>query len=1268
MAGRSDIEAGRAFIRLYMKNQEFQSGLRQAKKLLADFADAVKNLGRSMIGLSLGGLIPASMSVKKFVDFDDALRQIKASTRSSVADMNRLGEEALDLSVALGYTGTEVANLMLVLARGGFKIDGIEDATRAVLTMARATGTNAVISANILMKTLNQFGMSTDHAATLADKLTLAANRSTIDIENLGDSLKYSASVGRAFEVSIDEVLAMTSGLGNLGIEGEMAGTSLRRLMMLITTNNADLMTNFGVSAVDTAENMRPLIDVFHDIHTVLSKSSIPAMARKLDKAFALLGVTPAIGIGRTAVSIKELYNEIKTAKGVAEEAATFIQGGLGGAFRVMISLVDKLAIRIGKALSDEIESVLDIAHKLSTTIIKFVEDNKELVVMLAKVSLAIGGVGVALLALGTAIRFAEYGLTGFLVMSSVILAPLSLFTGELMRAWMGARLFGRGVTQFIGNMVAKVDLHLTRLSKTLISFGDVLLRVIGGGAVAAFRSLPSIASSALGGMRTAFLSTAQAARAFWQGLSGHGTGRLRGIMMNFGGLGASIRNLGVVIRANGPALMKFFGLFTTALVAHLTGVPYHTVKATLSMKYFFLALFGAQRTHSFLASLSKIEKRMWMFGATLNYSARRSAQTVGYFFKALSGQYFNLATLNRVERAFWMAGAYINYYTRRSLTALRTFGGRIHTIMVVPVLNGVQALYRALGSSRLVAALATISTSARMHMTTFWTALSGKSFHKPIATFTWLEQQLWWLGSQVNYHYVRPFIAGFRAIAAVGRQSFLTLGTAAVLTAKLTVMAWRAVGPRIAAGLIATIGGAFKAIKAISMGATRGLLRGVSSGISGIAMSFGMIASYGTGAIATAGAFAMTLSMIIPSVLGLLNPMTLLTGLLVGGTIGWLKYTESGKAMVTSLTPIFKKFAGSGKLIFDSMKDAFESGDLGLAGQIALSGLKLVFLQGINSIIGAIDPVWGEAIGTLATQVTEGDFAGAWSTSLIMMTTGWSTFTVGMIKLYVHAMDEILAAHKRMQESLGNWIAEAAQGGGGEFAGEDPGSAWARGLDALINIGNTGEGSTGAANRARKLEMQRQAGMGAGSAPNLPAGLAGTGAGAGGPDLLDKSAAIVTDVLNHLDPEYLKKNVIPGMEEKAAADKATLSTTTAGGAGLADLAEQDALKEIADLRLKAHAMAETVRKKRLLELNPPPDTNPPPGGGEADLGQDTRAGTATFSAYAAQATNRADVVGKLDEVVKELKEVKLLYIRQGELNKLGTQKFDEFLNGLKYT
>lgn len=123
MAGRADIEAGRAFVRLFLKNElttQLAGALRSASARLAAFGESAKAMGVSIAAIGAGAVVPLGMIAKRFADFDDQMRTVAGVTGATGADFKMLTDEAKRLGATTSYTAAEIAGLMVELGRAGF--------------------------------------------------------------------------------------------------------------------------------------------------------------------------------------------------------------------------------------------------------------------------------------------------------------------------------------------------------------------------------------------------------------------------------------------------------------------------------------------------------------------------------------------------------------------------------------------------------------------------------------------------------------------------------------------------------------------------------------------------------------------------------------------------------------------------------------------------------------------------------------------------------------------------------------------------------------------------------------------------------------------------------------------------------------------------------------------------------------------------------------------------------------------------------------------
>ena len=184
--------------------------------------------------------------------------------------------------------------------------------------------------------------------------------------------------------------------------------------------------------------------------------------------------------------------------------------------------------------------------------------------------------------------------------------------------------------------------------------------------------------------------------------------------------------------------------------------------------------------------------------------------------------------------------------------------------------------------------------------------------------------------------------------------------------------------------------------------------------------------------AIAAAGSVAMSVLGVVGAVIGsILSPVGLLVALLGAGVYAWARFTQGGQAAVSGLSTIigetFGAISTTVRETLGGIVAAIQAGDLTLAGQIAMIGLRLVMMQGLE----AIHSLFGEAWGTLASQLLSGDFAGAWSTFGSMILDTMAGVASGMVTLFSNAANAVMTKWQQTVNKISDFILESASQGG---------------------------------------------------------------------------------------------------------------------------------------------------------------------------------------------------------------------------------------------
>lgn len=161
-----------------------------------------------------------------------------------------------------------------------------------------------------------------------------------------------------------------------------------------------------------------------------------------------------------------------------------------------------------------------------------------------------------------------------------------------------------------------------------------------------------------------------------------------------------------------------------------------------------------------------------------------------------------------------------------------------------------------------------------------------------------------------------------------------------------------------------------------------------------------------------------------------LASPVGLATAALVAGVAAWAMYTESGQAAVAKVREAFGPLAETVTGTVAGVKDALAAGDFTLAAQIAGTGLKLGFLQGMSGLGEMVTQLFGasaDGIADLASDAIQGN----WSAVIEDMGIMWANYCGGIVSMFSGAIDEVTKLWADMVGDMSKWMLEAAAGDG---------------------------------------------------------------------------------------------------------------------------------------------------------------------------------------------------------------------------------------------
>ncbi len=403
----SDIE--RTTQQLRRQENQLRRSAEQERRMAAaksqyqktlDVRNKMAGAGATMTATGAGMLYSAKQTLMPGYEFNVGMSKVQALTRldKNSDEFKMLREQAQELGATTAFTANQVAQGQAFYAMAGFKPEQIKNAMPGTLAMSLAgdidLGTTADIGSNIL----TGFKLDSDQMGRVSDVLVGAFTRSNTSLTMLGDTMKYVAPVASGLGVDLETAAAATGKLGDAGIQGSMAGTSLRAILGRLAEPPkmaAKALEELGIKTRDAKGNLRDFPELLAELDKKTAKMGNAQRAGFFkaiagEEAFSALSVlAEQAGKGE----LQKFVDELKKAKGEAQNVAGTMTDNLDGDMKNLTSAWEALGIKIFDGIDKPLRQISQSITKAISKVESWVKANPELAKTLTMIGLAIAGI-----------------------------------------------------------------------------------------------------------------------------------------------------------------------------------------------------------------------------------------------------------------------------------------------------------------------------------------------------------------------------------------------------------------------------------------------------------------------------------------------------------------------------------------------------------------------------------------------------------------------------------------------------------------------------------------------------------------------------------------------------------------------------------------------------------------------------------------------------------------------------------------------------------
>lgn len=376
-----DYDLGTARGRITIDGSGAEKGVSDAQQSVDKFTanaakagDSLKKTGVMFGTVGIAAVAGLGVAVKASADFEKKISGIAAVSGATEKELDKVRDKALKLGADTVFSAAESAGAMEELIKSGLTVDEVlNGAADATVALAAAGEIDLKDAATIASNAMNNFNLAAEDMPRIADLIAGAANASAIDVGEFGMALSQSGAVAKLAGLDFDDLSVAIAAMGNAGIRGSDAGTSLKTFLNNLqptTEKQIELFEKLGLlqmknggSAKDYAAALEKqgkagekVSDAQERLNDITSKYNARGPARNEEERI------------RRAAEVREATEKLAEAQAEAKKINDTVAKGVGKASNAFYDQQGKLKPlnQIAQTLQESLKGMTDQEKQLA--------------------------------------------------------------------------------------------------------------------------------------------------------------------------------------------------------------------------------------------------------------------------------------------------------------------------------------------------------------------------------------------------------------------------------------------------------------------------------------------------------------------------------------------------------------------------------------------------------------------------------------------------------------------------------------------------------------------------------------------------------------------------------------------------------------------------------------------------------------------------------------------------------------------------------------
>ncbi|WP_246308061.1 phage tail tape measure protein [Halorarum salinum] len=355
-------------------------------------------------------------SIAVLGDVDEAMREDLEQTAREVATSTTQSHE-------------EAAQSFYFLASAGLTAAEAMEAMPQVAAFAEAGQMDMAEATDVATNVMSAFGYEAEEMNEVTDTLTATVTSHNQTMDGMAQAMSRVAPTAAGMGVEIEEAAAAIGLLGDVGIQGRRAGTSLNRALTVLanpTGRAAERINELGVNVRDANGDLRSITEIMSDFEAAGASSADMAAIFGSEAGPAMSSLLQQGGD-----AIAESTDRLREAEGATQDVADTQRETLNAELQVMRSNLEEAGVAIGANLLPMLSTLSGHVQRAGQWFAGLSDNQQKVIIAFGGVLAAIGPVLLALGTLGTLLPAAATGATmaagAFGTMWTALLGPIGL-------------------------------------------------------------------------------------------------------------------------------------------------------------------------------------------------------------------------------------------------------------------------------------------------------------------------------------------------------------------------------------------------------------------------------------------------------------------------------------------------------------------------------------------------------------------------------------------------------------------------------------------------------------------------------------------------------------------------------------------------------------------------------------------------------------------------------------------------------------------------